>query len=314
MKRTRLLLCVLIVAVLLALLTGCYVIRGQKMRNLKGTYKLTNYTYTPQYEYKGSPTRTGTDYITDEEHLWQDYLVIEGPGIGYYVHKAVGVPAYVKEVILSFEYSKEDSSKIEYVVFKDVLTTTIESGRNRVGVNGNVLNYSKSATDIPKLEIFGGGYIRTEDISVRWEKVDNATDLSYVKGQLGELKEYDYNAFGVRGIYEWNFSTELATGTIVESQYLYFYYVVDTAKGVTTAKVYYALKETPTEQVEKTVPFSGSADWSTLTIDGVVWTREGSCYYSESDGLKHQLTCISSDISDSNVQWYIESRLPVVAE
>ena len=316
MKRTRLLLCILVVITLLATFTGCFVIRGQKMNKLKGTYKLTNYTYTPQYEYKGSPTRTGTDYINDEKHLWEDYLVITGSGMGYYVHKAVGVDAYVKEVSLSYEYSEEDSSRIEYVVFKDVLTTTVESGENRVGVNGNVLNYSKSAMDIPKLEILGGGYIRTEDISVRWEKVDEATDLSYVQKQLGTLKEYDYKGFGVRGIYELNVSTEIATGTVVESNYQYFYYVIDTAKGVTTAKVYYALKETPTEQTVETVTFSGSADWSTLTIDSTVWAVDptwGNYYYSESVGLKHQITCVSSDISDTRLQELIESRLPMVS-
>ena len=306
MKRTRLLLCVLIVAVLLAMLTGCYMISGQRMNKLKGTYKLTNYTYTPRYSDKDGRVPATRNYITDEKYLYEDYLIITSGSTGYYVHKAVGVPAYVKEVRLSFTYSEEDSSKIEYVTYVDVLTQGQQVDGSKLGVSGNTLNFSA-----PSLHVFSE---HTRDISVSWQKVDNATDLSYVKGQLGELKEYDYNAFGVRGIYEWNLSTELATGAVVESQYQYFYYVVDTAKGVTTAKVYYALKETPTEQVEKTVPFSGSADWSTLTIDGAVWTREGSCYYSESDGLKRQISCISSDISDSNLQWYIESRLPVVAE
>lgn len=314
MKKIRVILSVLLIAAMLAALSGCFVIRGQKMHNLKGTYKLTNYTYTPQYEYKGSPTRTGTDYINDEKHLWEDYLVITDSGMGYYIHKAVGIPAYVKEVSLSYEYSEEDSSKIEYVVFKDVLTTTAESGKNRVGVNGNVLNYSKSAMDIPKLEILGGGYIRTEDISVRWEKVDDATDLSYVKGKLGELKEYDYTGYGARGIYELNSPTEIETGNAVDSKFQYLYYVVDTAKGVTNAKVYYALKETPTQHVEKTVPFSGSADWSTLTIDGTVWTREGNCYYSESEGLKHQITCVDHNISDERLQELIDLRTPVAEE
>ena len=46
--------------------------------------------------------------------------------------------------------------------------------------------------------------MRTESMNVRWEKVSDATDLSYAKEQLGELKTYDYKAFGVRGIYELN--------------------------------------------------------------------------------------------------------------
>ena len=93
--------------------------------------------------------------------------------------------------------------------------------------------------------------------------------------------------------------------------------MIDTAKGVTTAKVYYALKETPTEQVEKTVSFSGDENWTALTIDGTLWRADpdwAGSYYSESEGIKNQITCVDRDISDTNLQWYIESRLPTVTE
>lgn len=305
MKKMKSFLCLLLVMALLAGLSGCFVIRGQKMSKLKGTYKLTNYTYTPQYSLEGSYRPSNRDYINDEKYMYEDYLVITGNGTGYYVHKAAGVPAYVKEVMLSYEYSTEDSSKIEYVVFKDVLTTSVQSGTNRVGVNGNILNYSKSAMDL-----FG---LRTEDIYVRWEKVDKATDLSYVKEQLGSLKEYDYNAFGVRGVYELTSSTDVETGEYLESQYQYLYIVVDTAKGMRTAKVYYALKETPSQHVVKQYAFSGSEDWSTFTVGATQWTVDptwGNYYYYENGGVKSQITCVSSDISDARVQELIENCLP----
>ncbi len=291
MKKIKVILSVLLIAALLAAMSGCYVIRGQKMRNLKGTYELTHYTYEgKQYQY-------------------EDYLVITGGAMGYYVRKEADKPAYITEVKLSYEYDTDDSSKIEYVVFQDALTTEIKSGKNRVGVNGKILNYSR-----PETELFGKVL---GAISVSWQKVDNATDLSYVEKQLGKLKQYDYEGFAVRGIYELNVPTEIETGNAVDSKYRYLYYVVDTAMGVTNAKVYYALKETPTQHIETTVPFSGSEDWKTLTIDGTVWTIDptwGTYYYSESEGLKHQITCVEHNYSDERLQELIDLRTPVVEE
>lgn len=309
MKKVRIVFSVLLVAALLLAMSGCYVVRGQKMSKLKGTYKLTHYTYTPQYEIKGSYRPTSRDYINDERYLYEDYLVITGEGRGYYIHKDANTPAYVKEVTLSYEYNTEDSSKVDYVIFKDVLTTSEEAGINRVAVNGNLLNYSKSSVDL-----FG---IRTESLSVRWEKVDSATDLSYVKEQLGSMKEYDYNAFGVRGVYELTSSTDVETGEYLESQYQYLYIVVDTAKGMRTAKVYYALKETPSQHVVKQYAFSGSEDWSTFTVGATQWTVDptwGNYYYYENGGVKSQITCVGSDISDARIQELIDLRTPVTEE
>ena len=291
MKKIRVILSVLLIAAILAAMSGCFMIHGQRMRNLKGTYELTHYTY------KG------------KQYQYEDYLVITGGAMGYYVRKEADKPAYIKEVKLSYEYDTDDSSKIEYVVFQDALTTEIESGRNRVGVNGKILNYSR-----PETELFG---VVLGAISVSWQKVDNATDLSYVEKQLGKLKQYDYEGFAARGIYELNVPTEIETGNAVDSKYQYLYYVVDTAMGVTNAKIYYALKETPTQHIEKTVPFSGSEDWKTLTIDGTVWTIDpmwGIYYYYESEGLKHQITCVDHNISDERLQELIDLRTPVVEE
>ncbi len=312
MKKIKVILSVLLIAALLAAMSGCYVIRGQKMDKVKGTYKLTNYTYTPSYERREGYTPDRRDYVNGDKYLYEDYLIITGSGSGYYVHKEAGAPAYVKEVTLSYEYNQDDSSKVDYVVYKDVLMGST-SDINRLGVNGNILNHSKTGMDYTQL--FTGKKMRTDEFSVSWKKVDNATDLSYVQKQLGTLKEYDYEGYGVRGIYELWSSTDMETGTLIESKFQYFYYVIDTAKGTTTAKVYYALKETPTQQVEKTVPFSGDGEWATMTIDGALWYVDpdwGTYYYNESEGLKHQIICVSSDISDARLQELIAGRLPMV--
>lgn len=316
MKKFRILLVALLVIAFVATLTGCYMISGQKMDKLKGTYKLASYTYTPSYERKEGHTPNKYDYINDEKYLYEDYLIITGTSTGYYVHKEANAPAYVKEVTLSYEYSTEDSSKVEYVTYYDALNagSTTNNG-NHLGVSRGGLNFSRPAFDYTQL--FTGKKMRSEDLYVRWEKVDKATDLSYVKKQLGELKEYSYEAYAVRGIYELGNPTEIETGNVQESPYQYCFYVIDTAKGVTTATVHYALRETPTQQVTKTVSYSADSSWSTMTIESVLWTVDpqwGSYYYSERDGLKYQLTCRSVDISDSMLESLISDRLPTITE
>lgn len=308
MKKFRFLLVALLVIAFAAALTGCRVIIGQKMRNLKGTYKLTNYTYTPRYSDKDGYVPATRDYINDEKYQYEDYLIITGDATGYYVHKEANAPAYVKEVTLSYKRNEEDSSKIDYVTYNDGITQSQTSGMNELGVSGKILNYSS-----PSIHV---GSAHTSDLHVSWEKVDKATDLSYVKSQLGDLKEYDYKGFAVRGIYELSYVTNIATGEVTDSGYQYFYYVIDTAKGVTTATVCYALRETPTVQVKKTVTLTHEgADWSAMTIDGVRWTIEptwGNYYFRESEGFRYDLNKVSSDVTDAELEYQVSNRLPEI--
>ncbi len=309
MRKMKRLLCLLLIAALLVGFSGCYVIRGQKMNRLKGTYKLTYYTYTPSYDIGSEPPET-RDYVNGEKYLWEDYLVITGTDMGYYIHKDVNTPAYVKEVKLTYEYDTEDSSKIDYVTFMDVLTTTAEPGVNRLGVNGKRLNYSKSSVT------WNGFLIKqhTEAIHVTWEKVDDATDLSYAKAQLGSIKEYTYGAFGVRGVYEMISAKNAETGEYLESEYQYFFYVIDTAKGVRNARVYYALKEAPTQHEVRNYIISCSEDWNTITVANRQWNiLDGSGRYTnEENGVQYEIVKVSSDISDHTVQQLIKNRLPAI--
>lgn len=318
MKKTRILLVALLVIAFAVNMAGCYMISGQKMDKVKGTYKLTNYTYTPSYERKEGYTPTTRNYIEDEKYLYEDYLIVTGTGNGYYVHKEANAPAYVKEVTLSYEYGTDDPSVIEYVIYNDAMTVTSSTNNgNRLGVSKNVLNFSRPAFDYTQL--FTKKPMRTEDVYMRWEKVDNATDLSYAKAQIGTaLKSYDFEAFAARGIYELGTSTNIETGEVAEYPYQYFYYVIDTAEGVTTATMYYALQETPTMQVKETVSLTHTAgDWSEMTLDGEVWRIDptwGNYYYSESDGLKHTISQVSRDIADDELEYWIRCRMPAEQE
>ena len=301
MKNFKKLLSVILVIALAVSLASCYVISGQKMRAVQGTYKLTTYTYTPAHERRDGYTPTTYDYVNGEKYMYEDYLVVTGTSTGYYVHKDASGEAYVKAVTLRYEYDTEDSSKVNYVIFNDSITVNSdEGGDNRLGVNKDSFVYSKAAFDYT--ELITKRKMRTDSLSVHWEKVSKATDLSYVTEVLGSIKSYDYKSFSMRGIYE---RTDLPTGEeTAATEYLYYFYRIDTAEGITTATVYYATADDPNSPVKRTVTLAHADDYSTFTIDGEVWTLEAmsnNTYKIEGASI----SLIARNVSDS----YIESLI-----
>ena len=282
----RIISAIMIIALLLASLSSCYFISGQKMRTVQGTYKLTNYTYTPSHQRREGYTPTTYDYINGENYMYEDYLIVTGTSTGYYVHKEVGGDNYIKEVTLRYEYDQEDSSKVNYVIYNDSISKNEDLGKYRLGVTKNHFNYSKSAFDYT--EIITKRPMRTEALSVSWEKVSRATDLSYVEEQLGNLKEYDYQSFAKRGIYELT-PSEIPEGSTAPV-YRYLYVVMDTAKDSYTATVYYCVSGSE-EQKTKTLTLSRvTDDWRSLTLDGIAWSTEAmtnNTYITEYDGITY---------------------------
>ena len=177
----------LLLVVLSLTVVGCYAIQAQTMRNLKGTYKLTTYTYTASYERKEGYTPKTKNYVEDPEYLYEEYLVITGAGAGYFAHKDATGNVYVKEVRLDYEYLEEDTNKIEYVSYNDLGSLSSGTDEKHLGVSNNMLNFSRPSFDYTQL--FTDKLMRSEDISVRWDKVDKATDLSYVYSQIPELND-----------------------------------------------------------------------------------------------------------------------------
>ena len=108
---------------------------------------------------------------------------------------------------------------------------------------------------------------------------------------------------------------QIETGVVQDTPYQYFYYLIDTAENQTTATAYYALKETPTEQVVQTVSLERVAeDWSSFKLDGNTWTKEQysvSNYYNETDGLKYNLSRSSTDLSSKTLESLISIWLPL---
>ena len=282
------------------------------MEDLEGTYKLTSFTYTPKYERKEGYTPTERDYVNGESFLYEDYLVITGESTGYYAHKDASGQTYVKEVKLSYEYDTEDSDEIEYVTFEDALSSSNDIEVNRLGVNGDVLNYTKSAYDYTTL--ITQVDMRSESVSVRWEKVSDDTDLSYVKEKLGNLKSYDYEGYKRRGIYELTTSKNIETGEYLDSEYLYLFYVIDTYDGASTATLHYAQASDPEQKFTRTVTFSYSSDLTSLTVGADTWTLEsmwGNYYISQSGNMEYHYSLVSNIPTSTALENLIENKMPV---
>ena len=181
MKTMKHLIAVLLVVALLFALAGCTVINPQRMYRIKGTYKLTNYTVTPAGENReGAESRT-VDYIADEDHLYEDYLIVTGTGTGYYVHKSAGAEATVTVISLSYQYA-EDGKKIGHVSYGNTDMENPHTGIS-LGVSKHTLAFSQTA--IHYVEPFTGRQMNTKGVTVRFERVSRKTDLSYAEKMLG---------------------------------------------------------------------------------------------------------------------------------
>ena len=171
MKKMKFFAPILMVVMLLFLSVGCYMISGQKMKNVRGTYELTGYSRT------NGKTNSVTDYI--ETDGYKAYLVVTGTGTGYYVYTDEDTVANYREVTLSYEYDTEDSSEVEYVIYRFAGA----DDEQRLGVTKGNLNFSRPVVKL-------SDKIYSDGINMSWKRVDDAVDLSYAEAQLGTLVEY----------------------------------------------------------------------------------------------------------------------------
>jgi hypothetical protein len=298
MKNLRKLISAILIIALALSLSGCYIVSGQKMRNVKGTYRLTNYSYTPSYERREGYTPTTRDYINGEKYMYEDYLIVTGNTTGYYVHSDASGDSYVKEVNIRYEYDTEDSSKVNYVIHNDSISVNSdEGGTHRLGVTRDAFNYYKSSINYN--ELFTNRPMATESLSVHWEKVSKATDLSFAEEQLGKLKYYDYASFAQRGIYELTGITEGEEGG---DKYSYLFCLIDTARDAFTVTAYYALAGSD-ETVKKSI------DVSAINKDELmqIMAQFGTVSYG---GYEFSPSKVSGDITEEAVEQLIEYKLP----
>ena len=243
---------------------GCYVVQAQPMKNVKGTYKLTHYSAT--YKAKNSSgvvTTTTTDRLAENE--MEVYLVVTGSSTGYCYYKNKD-GAYAYEVRLGYLANEEDSSKFDYVLLNDT----------KLAITQNGLNFSRIPTYI---EIFGVPS-STYGYDVNLQKVDNATNLSYVTEKVNaEFKQYTLNNYGLWGGYSVYYSVEEVLTqsenpvyiTNFRTPYKYHYIYMDPATK--QAKSYSMLHTSTEMKVTALSVTSTNESWSTIKIGDEEWTK-----------------------------------------
>lgn len=169
MKKLKILLSVLLVSLLMLASTGCYVIQGQRMWRVKGTYELTTYTRT------NGKTGKVTDYVNT--YGYKVYLVVTGSGQGYCVYDDNETEPYYYPCSLSYKYNAENSKLVDYVSYA-------YNGKSQdFGVTKNGLNFSRPSIKLSE-------NVASDGLSVSWKRVSRKTDLSYAEDQFGALAEY----------------------------------------------------------------------------------------------------------------------------
>ena len=279
------------------------------MRVVKGTYRLVTYTYTPQHEPKDGSSAKTYDYVNDKEYMFEDYLIVTGDDRGYYVHKEAGGDNYIKEVTLRYEYDTVDSRKINYVIYNDSATGKVDTGITKLGVMKNSFNYSKTPIDVtgPITQ----RPLRTESISISWKKV-TSSDTSKVTAMFNELKYYDYDSFGRRGIYE--LTPKNTDGE--SARYDYIYYLIDTAESEWRATIYYSLAGSGEHVVKNVSLLRSESDWSVIEVGGAEWITDPSIgsYTVTLDGVEYICSHVSNRPLDAVAEALISSRIVVEGE
>lgn len=246
--------------------TGCYVIRGVKMKDLKGTYELTHYS-----------ARTN---LLEEREI-KLYLVINNSGDCYYVFKDNDTELYASEMRVSFTANTEDSSKYDYVKCTFYDNYTID-----FGINGDILNYSK----IVWKPLEWGKPLETDyTISASFKKVSKKTDLSYVANEMdAELTVLPYGLANAGGVYELsgyklNDITYLTPEEMLaygEEQPVYAYMRLDVFNNKMTFYTMFASNEVQ-EEFEENIVITGGNGTYTIMPDNLFVASSGTVIIAE---------------------------------
>ncbi len=264
MKKLSAILASLLLGVCSIFASGCLLTQAQPMKNIQGTYKLNRYDQEDK-EYDENDNIQTTITSLMETRGYEFYFVVTGNNRGYYAYKSNEKSAYVREVELQYEQgsNEENAGKYAYVKYKDYTATEYET----MGVTKNHLTEDEIAIC---WKPFGEPVI-SPGYNISWEKVDKATDLSYVKKQWGEVPTYTYEGWAKEGGYkaycEYDAST-LDGGEKFQDPYLYYYFVLDTWKMKATTYYAYAADKTPATKTEDITLVDG---WNKIKIGEEVW-------------------------------------------
>lgn len=270
MKKLSAILASILLGVCSIFASGCILTQAQTMKNIQGTYKMTYYTVTDKhYNAEGAEETDIIDQV--EKYGYEFYFVVTGNSTGYFAYKSATEGPYVREVELKYEQgSEEDTGKYSYVCYKDYSETEYE----RMGVTKNHLKEAKLAVCWKPF----GVPVTSPGFDRSWEKVDKATNLSYVKKQWGEVPTYTYEGWAREGGYQvsrYYNATDIPEGQEFVDPYLYYYFVLDTYKMKATTYYASSADKAPKTKEENITLVNG---WSEIKIGEEAWTLSGTSY------------------------------------
>lgn len=219
-------------------LTGCYIVKSGKLKNVEGTYQLTSYS---------------TNKNEIEENGIELYIVIKSDGKGYYTYKDNDTELYFSELRCRFLQDTEDSKKYSYVEIDFHGNNEWETFGVNSTMSRKTLNFSKPKW---KGNIIEGNLAIDYTIGVTFTRVDKSTDLSYIKKNVGDKPVVPYGAKNFIGVYFYSdtiFDNPDIEAMQYESPFVYFYLHINCLSG--RGEVWYMLKEDEV-RVNKTITVS----------------------------------------------------------
>ena len=213
--------CISLAAVVLS---GCYVTKAARKRDMLGIYELTTYTYD------------GKNLLEEDKIV--NYLVIPESGYGYYVYKEGDFDYIVQEMTVNFIPDETEPNKYSYIEYRlsgDSENTKL--GYVRGNLNANRIRYRWINNQLTHYYVY-----------TSFNRITKKTQLSYLEDKIGKLPPaLSYNTALFDGVYSYQFeefggssmSNDIPEG--YENPYVYWYVDLELSKNKATS--YYMLKE-----------------------------------------------------------------------
>lgn len=267
------------------LAVGCYAVESAKLEDIVGTYKVTAYSEKE-------------DVLTAKSVVC--YVVIREDGTGYHVYKDSETPLVAAELKCRFIADAEDENKYEYVEIE--FENNNEWAKFGFNAKGKTLTFKKAKYTGNLLD---GDRRIDYTINVRMERVDSATDLSYVQQQFDEtIVPLPYGGKKLGGFYYFFYAQDQSGTLLSETQYeeplVYFYLSLDVSKR--TGKAWY-MKKSDEKKREESFSFSVTDEGETFAIS----IGELKIAASDSTYLPYLYIPVSATVSggETFVQWVL---------
>ena len=266
-KALALVICFCLVATLFVALTACYVSKPATMAELVGTYALKSFTRTPKTE--GEEKADPINLM--EQRGIVAYLVVKDDGFGYYVYKDSDTALSAEQIKIHYTMDGEDETLVKEINY--------DNGSGRTGYDHQYPGSGRETlglTFAKKKKTLNFSNLQTKQYSqsVSYEKVSNASDLSFVNKKLGvTLSAIDFGMKKLEGLL-------LYTGGSYDSQNPFIYLGLELNPVTMKATKYYALKEDEIAHKDEnlSVTLTYTETGANLFISGLTFTRTFSSY------------------------------------